>query len=418
MKLIRRMTLSYLLLMLPLLLLGGVLTYWLVSKAIAEETDEMLWKFKKQVEQHIAQGDTTFGMTTPDKQIFFFPVSQQLAKPFFTDTLIFDNEEKENIPYRTLRFTTRASGNLYLVELRQSTLESEDLQESISEAITILLVALLSGLWLLSRLLSKRIWKPFGETLTTINNFSLQSEQPIHFSTTKIHEFRVLNETLAGFTHKLRHDYLAQKRFTEQAAHEMQTPLAILRTKLELLIQSDSLKKEEALLVQDLFTASDRLSRLLKNMLLLARIGNRQYEETVVIDWKSRIEEQRQLYEEFILEKQLAVTINSTSNPRLKLHPVLADVLIGNLFQNAVRHNLQNGMLKIGLSENEILFQNSGAPLAVEPGNLFSKFVKGDASRSESNGLGLAIVKEIVEQSGCYIRYTIENELHTIRITR
>lgn len=416
MKLIRRMTLSYLLLLLPLLLLSGMMTYWLISNALSEEADEALFKFKTRVEQRIAAGKMDFDLIASDKQVSLKYTYQQINQPVFSDTLIYDKDEEEFIPWRIMRFTTKSPGNLSLVEIRQSMLESEDLLETISQSIILLLVPLLLGGWLLSRFLSKRIWKPFEETLATVNQFSLQSDEPLNFSRTKTYEFRLLNETLKGFTQKLRYDYLAQKRFNEQAAHEMQTPLAILRIKLELLIQSDTVKKEEAALVQDLFSASDRLSRLLKNMMLLARIGNRQYNETVEIDWNRLVEEEKEMYQELIEEKRLVVVITIKGTPRLRMHPVLAEVIISNLFRNAIQHNVQGGGVTIDLSENEMVFQNNGASLIVDPQTLFGKFVKGDPSQSGSNGLGLAIVKESLEQSGWNIFYTIKKGAHTITI--
>ena len=416
MKLIRRMTLSYLLLLLPLLLLGGAMTYWLISNALSVEADEALFKFKTRVEQRIADGKMDFDLIASDKQVSLQRTYKQLKDPVFSDTLLYDKDEEEFIPWRNMRFSARSPHNLWLVEIRQSMLESEDLLETISQSVIVLFAALLLSVWLLNRFLSKRIWKPFEETLATINHFSLQSDEPLNFSPAKTYEFRLLNETLKGFTQKLRYDYLAQKRFTEQAAHEMQTPLAILRTKLELLIQSDGMKKEEAALVQDLFSASDRLSRLLKNMLLLARIGNQQYNETSEINWKRLVEEQKELYQEFIQEKKLLVVITIKATPRLRMHPVLAEVIISNLFRNAIQHNVQGGTVTINLSDNEMIFQNSGMTLSVDPEMLFGKFVKGDPSQSGSNGLGLAIVKESLEQSDWNIFYKIKNGSHTIAI--
>jgi len=72
-------------------------------------------------------------------------------------------------------------------------------------------------------------------------------------------------------------DYNSQKRFSENASHEIQTPLAVIKSKVDLLIQSDNLKDYEMKLIAGIDDACSKLISLNKSLLLLTKIENRQF---------------------------------------------------------------------------------------------------------------------------------------------
>lgn len=77
--------------------------------------------------------------------------------------------------------------------------------------------------------------------------------------------------------HKSLDSYRVQKEFTENASHELQTPLAIFQSKLDLLLQQQELTESQAEIIQDLYQMTSRISRLNRNLLLLAKIDNAQF---------------------------------------------------------------------------------------------------------------------------------------------
>jgi signal transduction histidine kinase len=97
------------------------------------------------------------------------------------------------------------------------------------------------------------------------------------------------------------------------------------------------------------------------------------------------------------------------------MHPVLADILWTNLFQNAIRHNIENGKIRIELTNKKLVIANTGEDPEVDTDQLFERFRKAEQS-SESIGLGLSIIKRIVDQSHLTIMYTYADNWHRIVI--
>ena len=111
----------------------------------------------------------------------------------------------------------------------------------------------------------------------------------------------------------------------------------------------------------------------------------------------------------------LKVDTDVQDDVQIKMHPVLADILWTNLFQNAVRHNVENGKIKIELNDDKLVISNTGDDPEVDPEQLFERFRKAEQS-SESIGLGLSIIKRIVDQNHLPITYTYSEEWHRIKI--
>jgi signal transduction histidine kinase len=216
-------------------------------------------------------------------------------------------------------------------------------------------------------------------------------------------------------TEKVISDYQVLKRFTEDASHEIQTPLSIVQSKLESLIQEPDLTEIQAAQVQSAYSASVRLAKLTRSMLFLARIENRQYPESEEIDFETIIHSQIELFSEAIREKSLSVEIHSDSGCLLNANTFLTESLVQNLLGNAIKHSFGKSSIIIELKQRSFEISNYGAPLQVEPRKLFDRFYK-VSSLSDSFGLGLSIVLEICKANNWEVTYTVENNLHKVSI--
>ena len=224
-----------------------------------------------------------------------------------------------------------------------------------------------------------------------------------------------MNEALNKMTNKIYTDFIHQKEFTEKAAHEMQTPLAVMKAKLDLLIQSPNLKEEEMNQLQAIDTSVSKLASLNKALLLLAKIENNQFKDYTEINLQKVIEKIILNYEEVIESKNLSVEKKIEPNGKIMMNPILCDVLISNLIQNATRHNISGGSIKIELTTNTLTISNSGNPLNIKPEELFDRFKKNNASK-ESLGLGLSIVKSITDLYAIKITYSFSENRHTFAL--
>jgi signal transduction histidine kinase len=230
-----------------------------------------------------------------------------------------------------------------------------------------------------------------------------------------VDEFVGMAQALDGMMANMRRDFTAQKRFTEQAAHELRTPLAIVRGRLDQLIQSPGMGEREAETIQGMYTASDRMGRTISDMLTLAKVGDDVF-PTKQVDWSGVFQEELALLKDLIAQRHINVAVQEESDCVIRLHPMLAQLLVSNLLRNAVQHNLPNGSISVALAQQSITVRNTGPALTVDPATLFDRFAKGDPSIS-SPGLGLSMVKEIAERNGLRVAYTEVIGLHTITVS-
>ena len=261
----------------------------------------------------------------------------------------------------------------------------------------------------INRVLLKRLWKPFYETLNTMKRFKLDKKQALEFTSNGVEEFAFMNETLEQATGQAQHDYLLLKEFTENASHEMQTPLAIIRSKLDLLIQ-ENLSEKQSKNVQPVYEAIEKLSRLTQSLLFLAKIENNQFSETSSIDLKEKIEQKIQAFNELWQNQNIAVS-TSIDTLHVNMNNELADTLLNNLFSNATRHNFPHGFIRVRLSGKQLTIANSGVQKKLDDQRLFSRFYK-QSEGSAHNGLGLSIIKQICDVSGLTIHYLFNDQQH------
>ena len=267
-------------------------------------------------------------------------------------------------------------------------------------------------------LISKKLWAPFRHSLNKIKGVELQKMEAIRFEETNIQEFNELNTALNYMTKRIYQDYINMKEFTENAAHEMQTPIAGAHSKLELLLQDSDLKEEQVQSILQATDALNRLSKLNQSLLLLAKIENNQYETNEVISFKTVNEKYLSLFDAFIRDKQIAVKTNFEEDFKTTLHPFLADSLISNLLGNAIKYNYIGGTIKIKTTVNCYTICNTSQQLIIPAAKLFTRFSSHNNGQEPSNGLGLAIVKKIVDSSHLTITYNVIDGMHDFTICK
>jgi K+-sensing histidine kinase KdpD len=195
----------------------------------------------------------------------------------------------------------------------------------------------------------------------------------------------------------------------------MQTPLAIIRSKLDLLIQDENLSEEQSKTMQSAYSAIEKLSRLNQSLLLLAKIENNQYADTTSINLKDKITEKLNAFHELWQNQNISVS-SALQDARVNLNSELTDILLNNLLSNATRHNVSNGSIKIILKETELEISNSSSEKELNSQQMFLRFFSQDKKRPY-NGLGLPIIKQICDVSGLTIRYFFSNDQHKFTLS-
>lgn len=415
MKLLVRTNIYFIAITLIVFSLGGKVFYERVTSLNKADARERLEEDKQKVLDYVWNyhllPQNTLALAG---LISYSPTSDTAKKDTYGHTKIYNSAEKEFEPYEILEFTINNEGKFYRATIYHSLMESDDLETAITESIVIIGVGLLFILLLSNYLLSKVLWSPFYRTLVKIKSYDLAKDAGIEFDTTAIAEFKTLNTVLASMIKKMSADYKSLKEFTENASHELQTPLAVIQSKIELLIQSENLTPEQLNNISAVYESVTKLSKLNQALLLLTKIENRQYAETMEIEIDALVQQKLELLREWIEYRKL--TVETDLHPvNIRANSILTDVLITNLLSNAIKHNLDGGKLQIESDNNHLLIMNSGVPVTGNTADLLSRFKKASQA-SDSLGLGLAIVKEICTMYGYSIEYISKDNMHCISI--
>lgn len=260
------------------------------------------------------------------------------------------------------------------------------------------------------RFTAHKLWQPFEHTLQQVEQFQLEREAVPVFQATTTKEFARLNTAVGRLMENNVKSYKTQKEFTENASHELQTPLAVLQGKLEILLQSPDLKQDQAEVTQEMLATLKRMTRLNRSLLLLARIDNRQYQSEEQVDIVIEVTELLP----FLQLLAGGITIKTdfrTDNLFVTCNRILLGRLINNLVVNAVPHNMPDGFVDITLKEKMLIVSNTSDEPPLDSHLIFNRFYR-PSPKTKGNGLGLAIVKAICDYHNWKILYDCQNKIH------
>ena len=413
MKLLKKINRRYLFFSIIVLVFFGVAINYVIAFLFAEELDEKLIDTQARIQRLIEEGNDIPALE-PFINVQELPGGTEGA--FFLNTLIEDPVDKELEEYRQLTVVKEINGEVYQIVVRESQLETADMLENIGIVTVLALLVMISALFFINKYIARSVWLPFNENLKLMQKFSVNDLSPLKLKHTGISEFDNLNKILTSLTEKVVSDYKALKQFSEDAAHELQTPLATIRAKLESLINSNKLTSKQAEIIQSVYSSVDRLTKLNKSLILLTKIENRQFTDVVKIDMKAFIQNKLIEFEELIELKNLQVKSSFARETTIEMSQILADILINNLISNAINHNTTGGGIAIELLDKELSICNSGERRLAAPEKIFARFFKDNPS-SKSIGLGLAIVKKICDTQRFQIEYSFSEKKHCFRLT-
>lgn len=384
--------------------------FWIKYK-IENRVDKRLLKEKAYIKEQIKdlQPSTGFSYNTHRASVKFLENSKSITKDTIYNGIVIEDNEKVN--YRILNTFVTVGSQEYKVEIRKEIEETNTFIESLYFTYLITLVLVILMFILFKYFLLKNTWLPFFKTLNVLKNSDLQNNLVVFSSQVKIKEFRDLNIELTLLAQKIYDEFQSQKKFIENLNHELMTPLAIIRAKLELIVQSENLKENDLKLVSDIFISIDRLTKLNKSLILISKIENNQFEEMEEVSVIKCINEVLDSFEDQIRVQEIKLRTEMEADIILEVNEMLIFVLLSNLIKNSIFHNLEiGGVVEISVKDNEVIIANTGKDHNLK-NDIFERFQT--AKKSENSiGLGLSIVKRICELYGFSIRYTQESEKH------
>ena len=415
MKLINRLTIWYLAITTLVLLSSGLIVFYRVQAEIENEVETRLKRDIDHAAKLITDGLSMDSVRRDQLDIKELDYNAALVPLQVTDSMGFYSLYRRALDRKfTVASSYKIQGKHYYISAYNFIAEPDEILEGIIASLAVTLVILLLFVVLASRQISKVILSNFNRTLKTIQGFNLKQKNRIKLTHTRTREFKELNQFLEKMTNKALDDYRSLKEFSENASHELQTPLAIIRGKLELLMQT-RIDEKQASLIEGIQNAVQKLSAVNQSLILLTKLENQEYPVKEKMNFSHFVNAEIESFHELVEMKSLRLTTKIEPEVYLSLNPVLADILFTNLFTNAIRHNLMNGSIDVTLSSSGLSVKNTGDPPKVATQELFKRFKK-DKQSSESTGLGLAIVKQICDLNNFRAGYEYTSGHHELII--
>ncbi|MFW0715396.1 sensor histidine kinase [Pedobacter sp. N23S346] len=415
MKLAQRYNRTNLFISFIILMITGVIYYIAIHFILTGKLDRDLVIEEKEIEAYVsnygklpAPGDFLHQKVTYRK----LATGQIIERNFLYEDF-YNKAEKENEAGRSLITSVNLKGENFQVTISKSRVESDDLVRLIFMITLAVTVLLLISLSLINRFVLQRIWSPFYSTLNMMKAFNITQKEEIIAQHTKIDEFNELNTAVLSMADRVKKDYSKLKTFTDNASHEIMTPLAIINNKLDLLLQGKPLDLEQGKLIDEIYHAVGRLSRLNNSLILLAKIENNLIPEQESVDLKGLINQKIDQFQELLDNKNITL-IKDLQDKKVVISRYLVDILLNNLLSNAIRHNIANGKIEIKLDSRSLKISNTGSVEALDGNLAFERFYK--ISTSEGMGLGLAIVKQIATLHNYSVTYNFAEGRHIFSI--
>jgi len=356
-----------------------------------------------------------------DQQITFTEARPGSVKREFIDTLYYKKFDEDDIAKKRpgqpkgeyesgrglISFTT-VGNKYYKILIIESKVETEDLIRIIFTITIGVILLLLLVLLVTNKLILGRLWQPFYTIMKELRLFNIADTKEIRKIDTAIDEFNELNNAVVAMTGKAKQDYKNLKTFTENASHELLTPIAVINSKLDSLIQTENFSERQSKLLNDLYGAVSRLSRLNQSLLLLVKLENGLLKDREQINLQALVEDSIVQFDEIFQDKALRI-LYTLDSKEIYANQNLIEILLNNLISNAVRHNKKGGEIIIDLTKKSLIIKNTGDHLPLTD-KIFARFHK--SSGSEGSGLGLTISRQICENYNLSLSYQFNTDYH------
>jgi len=395
------------------LLIGSISYYFILRYVLIREVDDALKVEEQEIIYHVHTYHSLPEETNyKDQLIHFYPTAAPEKRKIESVRVKEANEDEVSIS-RQLSFPVEVNGKIFTAVVTKSEEEAEDMLIIIAVLTVAVILLLIAIMFIANQILLKKLWRPFYSTLSQMKQFKLSNPNQITTVANDIEEFNELNKAVNEMTAKVANDYLSLKTFADNASHEMQTPLAVINSKLDLIIQDQQLSEKNMEHLEGIYEAVNKLRRLNQSLLLMNKIENHQFPEAKHLRIDDLVRERLQHFDELVQARQLVVT-TSLKECEVQMNPLLADILLNNLLTNAIRHNVPSGNIEIASQPDCISITNQSKQARLNENEIFERFHKD--TQSDGLGIGLAIAKQICDLYGFRISYAFREQRHAFQV--
>lgn len=396
--------------------------YMAVVEEVNDEVDDTLEDYSEGLIIRALSGeDMPTASNGSNNQYYLYEVSESYAASHpqitYRDEMVFITEKSETEPARVLITIFRTEDERYMeLVVYTPTIEKLDLLRAILGWIIFLYVLLLLIILSINIWVFRKNMKPLYVLLKWLDSSQLGKKNEPLENTTKITEFRKLNAATMAFAERGEKLFEQQKTFIGNASHEMQTPLAICRNRLEMLMEDETLTEHQLNELIKTHQTLENLTRMNRSLLLLCKIENGQFADTRSVCLNDILTHYLDDYKEEYAYRNITVTVTTDSSFCVEMNDSLVSVLVTNLLKNSFVHNIDGGFIYIKITANTFEISNTGEkPLDRE--RIFERFYQGQ-KKEGSTGLGLALVDSICKANHLKIDYTYVENRHIFTISK
>ena len=274
---------------------------------------------------------------------------------------------------------------------------------------------------LLLVLLARRLLRPLNELASAssaIEPSALEFSPPL--SALETAELRPLADALTQMVTRLRRAFEAERRFVSDAAHELKTAVAVVRSTIQVLGMRPRSAHDYRAGLDRILEDNQRVEELVSRMLTLARFEEPPGEECGHADLANETAIAVKNLTSFAEWSGVAVHYATSADVKVQMDPEAIQTLVSNLVMNAVQHSSRGSEVRVSVRTNGhgpgkvmLEVQDFGAGISAENlSHVFDRFYREDPSRSRETGgagLGLSICKSIVENAGGTIEIRSEH---------
>lgn len=422
MKLIYRIVIRISLLLTLVLGVWAVFFYMAMMDEVNDEVDDSLEDYSEIIIIRALAGEELPSQNTgSNNQYYLKEVTEEYADSregiTYKDSMVYIVEKGETEPARILTTIFKDSENrFYELTVSIPSIEKEDLTAAIRDWMIFLYIALLLVIIVVNVWVFQQNMKPLYVLLHWLDDYRIGNKNKPLKNDTQITEFRKLNEAAIRNAERSEQLFEQQKQFIGNASHEIQTPLAICRNRLEMMMEDESLSETQLEELMKTHQTLEHITKLNKSLLLLSKIDNGQFTETVALELNELLKQYMDDYKEVYAYRDIQTEIVEDGIFRVQMNESLATILITNLLKNAFVHNIDGGHIRIEITPYSFTFRNSGFGQPLDEKRIFERFYQG-AKKEGSTGLGLAIVDSICRLQHIGLKYYFENGEHCFEIS-
>lgn len=400
----------------------GICFYWAIVGEINDETDDALEDYSETLiirslsgellpSRSDASNNQFYLRTLPDDYV---PIEKRIT---YRDSMVYIPQKREKEPARILTTIFEdAEGNFKELTVLTPTIEKDDLRKAILFWIVVLYMFMLLSVLFINIWVLNRSMRPLRVLLRWLDEYRIGGRNKPLDNETRVVEFRKLNEAAIRHTRRNERLYEEQKEFIGNASHEMQTPLAICQSRLEMLMEDEMLSEGQLMELAKMHSTIERMIRQNRSLLLLSKIDNGQFGEVSCQNLNELLKKYMADYEEVYKYKQITLSVEEKGELRVEMDASLAATMLFNLLKNAYTHSPSGSTIRIYINASglEICNTAAGAPLDAE--HVFDRFWH-SSETDGSTGLGLSIVHSICRLYGLGISYEYRDGSHCFRLS-